>query len=176
MLSPWGRKELDMTDWLKVKKVINMKVKNICTIYSIYYMQFVYTIYIYIYNSWQYYKNVFLYINHVYILYKWSFLIAQMVENLPAMQETRVWSLCPEDPLKKEMATHSSSQPNSNFLDVVGYYQLRFPNNSSRHLALSSKFHQSDSPDLSHTIQYYTLIGSLSPGALHACCCALSSL
>ena len=31
-----------------------------------------------------------------------------MVKNLPAMQETRVWSLGREDPLEKEMATHSS--------------------------------------------------------------------
>ena len=31
-----------------------------------------------------------------------------MVKNLPAMQETWVRSLGQEDPLKKEMATHSS--------------------------------------------------------------------
>ena len=31
-----------------------------------------------------------------------------MVNNLPAMQETRVQSLGWEDPLEKEMATHSS--------------------------------------------------------------------
>ena len=35
-------------------------------------------------------------------------LVAQMVENLPAVQETRVRSLGQEDALKKEMATHSS--------------------------------------------------------------------
>ena len=29
-------------------------------------------------------------------------------KNLPAMQETRVWSLVWEDPLEKEMVTHSS--------------------------------------------------------------------
>ena len=34
--------------------------------------------------------------------------MAQMVKNLPAMQETRVQSLGQEDPLEKEMATHSS--------------------------------------------------------------------
>ena len=33
---------------------------------------------------------------------------AQMVKHLPAMQETRVRSLGQEDPLEKEMATHSS--------------------------------------------------------------------
>ena len=31
-----------------------------------------------------------------------------MVKNLPAMQETRVQSLCGEDPLEKGIATHSS--------------------------------------------------------------------
>ena len=31
-----------------------------------------------------------------------------VVKNLPAMQETRVQSLGREDPLEKEMATHSS--------------------------------------------------------------------
>ena len=30
------------------------------------------------------------------------------VKNLPAMWETRVWSPGPEDPLEKEIATHSS--------------------------------------------------------------------
>ena len=35
-------------------------------------------------------------------------LVAQMVKNLPAMQETRVQSLCQNDPLEKGMATHSS--------------------------------------------------------------------
>ena len=34
--------------------------------------------------------------------------MAQMVKNLPAMQETWVRSLGLEDPLEKEMATHSS--------------------------------------------------------------------
>ena len=33
---------------------------------------------------------------------------AQMVKNLPAMQETQVQSLGGEDPLEKEMATYSS--------------------------------------------------------------------
>ena len=35
-------------------------------------------------------------------------LVAQMVKNLPAMQETQVQSLGQEDPLEKGMATHSS--------------------------------------------------------------------
>ena len=35
-------------------------------------------------------------------------LVAQMVKNLPAMQETQVRSLSQEDTLEKGMATHSS--------------------------------------------------------------------
>ena len=35
-------------------------------------------------------------------------LVAQSVKNLPAVQETLVRSLGWEDPLEKEMATHSS--------------------------------------------------------------------
>ena len=40
--------------------------------------------------------------------YSWASLVAQLVENLPAMQETWVQSLGWEDPLEKEMATCSS--------------------------------------------------------------------
>ena len=43
--------------------------------------------------------------------YSWASLVAQMVKNLPAMQElqeTQVWSLGWEDPLEKDMVTHSS--------------------------------------------------------------------
>ena len=35
--------------------------------------------------------------------------VAQMVNSLPAMQETQVRFLSPEDPLPKEMATHSTT-------------------------------------------------------------------
>ena len=38
----------------------------------------------------------------------WASLVAQIVKNLPAMQETWVPSLGREDPLKKGLATHSS--------------------------------------------------------------------
>ena len=38
----------------------------------------------------------------------WASLVTLVVKNLPAMQETRVQSLGWEDPLEKEMATHSS--------------------------------------------------------------------
>ena len=36
------------------------------------------------------------------------FLVAKMVKNLPAMQETQGQSLGQEDPLEKRMTTHSS--------------------------------------------------------------------
>ena len=39
---------------------------------------------------------------------KTEFLVDQTVKNLSAWQETRVRSLGLEDPLEKEMATHSS--------------------------------------------------------------------
>ena len=45
---------------------------------------------------------------HIEILIE-IFLVAQMVKNLPATQETWVRSLGQEEPLKKEMATHSST-------------------------------------------------------------------
>ena len=35
-------------------------------------------------------------------------LVAQIVKNLPAMQETQVQSLGQKDPLEKDTATHSS--------------------------------------------------------------------
>ena len=41
--------------------------------------------------------------------YPLTSLVSQMVKCLPTMQETRVWSLGGEDPLEKEMATHSST-------------------------------------------------------------------
>jgi len=39
---------------------------------------------------------------------KRGFPVGSVVKNLPATQETRVQSLGQEDPLEKEMATHSS--------------------------------------------------------------------
>ena len=39
----------------------------------------------------------------------WASLVAQRVKHLPAMRETWVWSLGQEDPLEKEMVTHSST-------------------------------------------------------------------
>ena len=39
--------------------------------------------------------------------------MAQLVKNLPVMQETQVQSLGGKDPLEKEMATHYSCLENS---------------------------------------------------------------
>ena len=43
----------------------------------------------------------------VFMAFKF-WLVLTVAKNLPAMQETRVWSLGQEDPLEKEMAPHSS--------------------------------------------------------------------
>ena len=43
------------------------------------------------------------------IMVIFDFLVAQMVKYLPIMRETGVQSLGQEDPLEKEMATHSST-------------------------------------------------------------------
>ena len=42
-------------------------------------------------------------------MFSWASLVVQTVKRLPAVQETRVRSLGWEDPLEKEMATHSST-------------------------------------------------------------------
>ena len=47
-----------------------------------------------------------IFLNHVQLLA--ASLVAQMVKNLSAMQETQVWSLDQEDLPEKGMATHSS--------------------------------------------------------------------
>ena len=41
-------------------------------------------------------------------MWSWASVVAQMVKNPRAMPEIWVWSLSREDPLEKEMATHSS--------------------------------------------------------------------
>ena len=55
------------------------------------------------------YSSIFLFFSFVlgYSQFRAS-LVAQIVKRLPTMQETQVQSLGREDPLKKEMATHSS--------------------------------------------------------------------
>ena len=51
---------------------------------------------------------ILLYTISPYKVLQINFLVAQMVKNMPAMQETWVQSLGQEDPLEKEMATHFS--------------------------------------------------------------------
>ena len=53
-------------------------------------------------------KTPIQYIN-AYLWNLWASLVAQMVKRLPTMRETWVRSLGQEDPLEKEMATHSST-------------------------------------------------------------------
>ena len=47
-------------------------------------------------------------VNSQILTISWASLVAQLVKNLPAMQETWVQSLGQEDPLEKGMTTHSS--------------------------------------------------------------------
>ena len=47
-------------------------------------------------------------IGEIYSYFWVASLVGQMVKNLPAMRQTWVLSLSQEDPLEKEMATHSS--------------------------------------------------------------------
>ena len=48
-------------------------------------------------------------------------LVAQRLKRLPAMRETRLRSLGQEDPLEKEMATHSSILAWKNLMDGAWY-------------------------------------------------------
>ena len=53
-----------------------------------------------------------------------SSLVAQMVKGLLTMQETQVWSLGWEDPLEKEMATHSSISCLGNSMDRGAWWSI----------------------------------------------------
>ena len=67
-----------------------------------------------LYDEFSYYDGCFspqLYLHLHYVnlrLYYRASLVAQLVKNLLAVQESWIWSLGWEDPLEKEMATHSS--------------------------------------------------------------------
>ena len=58
---------------------------------------------------------------YIYYFY-WTYLVAQMVKNLPAVWETWVRSLGWEDPLEKEMATHSSTLAWENPMDRGAFW------------------------------------------------------
>ena len=48
------------------------------------------------------------YVTHIFHYHMWASLTAQLVKNLPVMQETLVQFLSQEDPLEKGQATYSS--------------------------------------------------------------------
>ena len=50
-------------------------------------------------------------------------LVAQMVKNLPTVRETQVWSLGQEDPLEKEVTTHSSILAEKPWMEEPGRLQ-----------------------------------------------------
>ena len=54
--------------------------------------------------------TLYLFFNFIYIFIylHWASLVAQMVKNPPAMQETWIQSLSQEDPLEEGVAAHSS--------------------------------------------------------------------
>ena len=53
-------------------------------------------------------SNFFQIISNNTLAISWASLVAQMLKNLPSVQETWVWSLGQEDSLKKGVAIHSS--------------------------------------------------------------------
>ena len=80
--SPWGRKESDMTEQLSMQCT---QVKNKQTKPCLDRL-----------------------LKMPFSILSWASLVAQMVKNLSAMQDTWVQSLGQEDPLEKGMATHRS--------------------------------------------------------------------
>ena len=54
------------------------------------------------------------------LVVSWASLVAQRLKHLPTMRETWVRSLGREDPLEKEMATHSSI----NFIKIFSIYGI----------------------------------------------------
>ena len=57
----------------------------------------------------------------VFVLLGWTSLVAQMVKNLPTMQESWVWSLGQEDPLEKEWLPTSVPGESQGKRSLVGY-------------------------------------------------------
>ena len=86
------------------------------------------------------------------LLFKfWASLVGQMVKRLPATRETQVRSLGQEDPLEKEMATHSSTlvwkipwTEESSRLQSMGSQRVR--HNWATSLSLSRIFTPSSPP------------------------------
>ena len=63
----------------------------------------------FVFSFYLFFKKLFIYLFiYLAVLGLGASLVAQRVKRLPATRETGVRSLCREDPLEKEMATHSS--------------------------------------------------------------------
>ena len=60
-------------------------------------------------NSFSFLKKNLPWISYIYLPQDLSPLLAQIIKRLSPIQETQVRSLGWEDPLEKEMATHSST-------------------------------------------------------------------
>ena len=65
-----------------------------------YYKLFLFTFFNHLHTSMYNTTNLYIFIG--------ASLVAQMVKNLPAMQETPIWSLGQEDPVEKGIATHTN--------------------------------------------------------------------
>jgi len=77
-------------------------------LYLIFFIYFLSLLFLVLKLVWVYFASLFLTYFKIWFTYSWASLVAQMVKNLPAVQETRVPSLFQEDPLETGMATHSS--------------------------------------------------------------------
>ena len=62
---------------------------------------------------------------HYPLQYSWASLVAQLVKNLAAMQETWVLFLCQEGPLEKGKATHSILSWPGEFYGLYGPWDHR---------------------------------------------------
>ena len=77
---------------------------------------------------------------------RWFYLVAQTVKNLPAIQETWVWSLGQKDPLQKGMAIHSN----------ILAWRIPWTEEASRLYPLGCK--ESDiTEQLTHLVLFYSL-------------------
>ena len=98
------RKIIVSASWICEGKDINTRVSFIAVIHTFQVFFNDYT-----FNPWKPWLDRKILHNYFSVeVFVGSSLIAQSVKNLPAMQETRVQFLGWEDPLEKEMATHSS--------------------------------------------------------------------
>ena len=93
LYSPWGRKELDTTEWFAL---------------SLLFITFTSCIAGKLFTVWATREATTLLKLNYFLRTLLASLVAQLVKNLPAMQEIWVWFLGWEDHLEKEIVTHSS--------------------------------------------------------------------